>query len=72
MEEFHAQTDWLVSACLEGEKRSGVDEILVPGQREMIQRKEALQSGLALYPGVAESLTELAERYSLTMPAPIE
>jgi LDH2 family malate/lactate/ureidoglycolate dehydrogenase len=72
MEEFHAQTDWLVSACLEGKKRPGVDEILVPGQREMIQRKEALQSGLALYPGVAESLTELAERYSLTMPVPIE
>jgi LDH2 family malate/lactate/ureidoglycolate dehydrogenase len=72
MEEFRAQTDWLVLACLDGEKRSGVDETMVPGQREMIRRYEALQSGLSLYPGVAKSLSKLAGRYGLMMPAPID
>ena len=72
MEEFRAQVDWLVSACLNGEKRPGIAEIVVPGQREMIRRDEALRSGLMLYPGVAESLAELAGRYGLPMPARIE
>ena len=72
IEEFRAQVDFLVSACLSGEKRPGVDEIVVPGQREMVRRKEALQSGLALYPGVAESLAGLAGRYGLSMPTPLE
>lgn len=72
MKEFRAQVDWLVSACLSGDKRPGVDEIVVPGQREMIRRDAALRSGLTLYPGVAESLAGLAQRYGLPMPAPIE
>ncbi len=72
MEEFRAQVDWLVSACLGGEKRPGMAEIVVPGQREMIRREEALRSGLTLYPGVTDSLAGLAGRYGLPMPAPIE
>lgn len=71
-EEFMSQTSWLVSACLKGKRRPGVDEIVVPGQREMIRREESLRSGLALDPGVVKSLAELAKRYGLTMPSPIE
>ncbi|MGD9360454.1 MAG: Ldh family oxidoreductase [Desulfobacterales bacterium] len=71
MEEFQAQVDWLVSACLNGEKRPGIAEIVVPGQREMIRRDEALRSGLTLYPGVTESLVGLTKRYGLPLPTPI-
>ena len=72
MEEFLSQTSWLVAACLNAEKRPSIDEIVVPGQREIIRRDECLRSGLPLHPGVAESLSELAKSYGLTMPPPIE
>ena len=69
--EFHAQTDYLVAACLGGKTRPGVDEIVVPGQREMIRRQKALETGLGLYPGVAEALESAARKYGIAMPQPL-
>jgi L-lactate dehydrogenase len=72
MKEFRAQVDWLVAACLGGDKRPGVDEIVVPGHRGMIKREKALRYGLRLHPGVVKSLAGMAQQYGLPMPAPME
>lgn len=70
MDAFLRQTDWLVETCLRAEPRPGVDKVLTPGRREMENREEALKHGVVLYPGIAESLAEAAEKYGLVMPGP--
>ncbi len=71
MEAFLDQTGWLARACLAAETRPGVDEVVLPGQRELLRREKALEQGVTLYHGIAESLNKAGLRYDLTMPEPI-
>ena len=70
LEDFMAQTRYLVEACLAGRTRPGVEEVVVPGQRELRRREKALREGVSLYPGLARSLTETARRLGLDPPRP--
>jgi LDH2 family malate/lactate/ureidoglycolate dehydrogenase len=68
---FTRQTGWIAAACRATPPRPGVDAVRLPGERALAHRREALDSGLALYPGIMQGLAAWAERLGVVPPRPI-
>jgi LDH2 family malate/lactate/ureidoglycolate dehydrogenase len=70
-EAFRRETSWLAGACRNTPPAPGVDAVRLPGERGLKRKREALTSGVVLYPGIMEALAPHAEKRGVTPPAPI-
>ena len=68
---FTRQTGWVAAACRATPPRPGAEAVRLPGERALAHRREALYSGLALYPGIMQGLAAWAERLGVVTPRPI-
>jgi LDH2 family malate/lactate/ureidoglycolate dehydrogenase len=68
---FARQTGWLAAACRATPPVPGVDGVRVPGERGLARKRQALKEGVALYPGIAESLAPLAAKFGVNPPQPL-
>src|SRR5258708_30938755 len=68
---FARQTSWIAEACRATPPRPGSEAVRVPGEQGLARRREAMEHGLALYPGILRGLAGRAERLAIAMPRPI-
>jgi LDH2 family malate/lactate/ureidoglycolate dehydrogenase len=68
---FTRQTGWIAAACRTTPPRPGVDAVRLPGERALAHRREALDRGLALYPGIMHDLAAWPDRFGVAPPRPI-
>jgi LDH2 family malate/lactate/ureidoglycolate dehydrogenase len=68
-EAFTRQTDVLAAACRASVPRPGFERVRVPGENALALRREALVSGVELYPGLGTDLRVWAERLAVPVPA---
>jgi LDH2 family malate/lactate/ureidoglycolate dehydrogenase len=68
--DFARQTGWIAEACRATPRVPGGEPVRLPGERALARKKAALAHGLALHPGIMESLVPHAERLGVTPPAP--
>jgi LDH2 family malate/lactate/ureidoglycolate dehydrogenase len=66
---FCRETGWLAAAC-RASPPVGVDAVRLPGQRGLDRKRVALAEGLALYPGILETLEPHAQRLGVVPPRP--
>ncbi|WP_207484383.1 Ldh family oxidoreductase [Arenibaculum pallidiluteum] len=66
---FVRQTGWIAEACRSNPPRPGVAAVRLPGQQGLARRREAMEHGVALHPGILESLRDWAGRFGVDMPA---
>ncbi len=62
------QTGWLARACRSSPPRPGVERVRLPGEQALARKRDQLERGLAMYPGIMDALTPFAERFGVTMP----
>jgi len=65
---FLRQTGWLVDACHSNPPRPGVARVRLPGENGLARKRKALTDGLALFPGIIDSLKPHAERLGVALP----
>lgn len=68
---FLRQTGWLVDACHANPPRPGVAAVRLPGEAAQARRREALASGVVLYPGIMDGLKHTAQELGVAMPYPL-
>ncbi|WPB57476.1 Ldh family oxidoreductase [Xylophilus sp. GOD-11R] len=68
---FARQTTHLAEVCRNTPPRPGVDRVRVPGDRAMVSRRQALESGVVLDASILQGLAPWLERHGLTFPAPL-
>ena len=71
LSDFTKQTGWIADACRSTPPIPGGDPVRLPGERALARKKEALENGLTLYPGIMDSLLPHAERLGVSPPAPL-
>lgn len=69
--DFVRETDWLAKACRECPQAEGVDSVRLPGHRGLERKRRALAEGVALYPGILDSLMTFAEKCGASVPQPV-
>lgn len=67
-EAFLRQTGWLADTCRANPPRPGVSAVRLPGQAALARRRAALTDGMALHPGIIESLAPHAARLGVALP----
>ncbi|HEX3501387.1 MAG TPA: Ldh family oxidoreductase [Stellaceae bacterium] len=65
------QTGWLAAACRATPPRPGGEAVRLPGGQGLARRRQALEHGLTLYPGIMRGLTGWADRLGVAVPRPI-
>ncbi|TVQ37606.1 MAG: Ldh family oxidoreductase [Geminicoccaceae bacterium] len=65
---FVRQTGWLAEAVTSNPPRPGVEAVRLPGQRGLQKKREALQNGVDLYPGILDSLRAEALKRDVPWP----
>ena len=70
-EGFIEQVNDIIKSCQAATSIPGEAGVRIPGQHALARKRDALKNGLTLYPGIAESLERLAQRYTLITPAPV-
>lgn len=65
--DFRRQVNGIVHSCRAATPVPGGGGVRIPGEQALARKRDALKNGLALYPGIAESLDKLAKRFSLTL-----
>lgn len=68
---FRRETSWLAAACRATPPVPGVDAVRMPGQRGLERKRQALAEGVALYPGIMESLANFATKFGVNPPQPL-
>jgi len=68
-EAFLRQTGWLTKACHSNPPRPGVPRVRLPGENGLARKRKAVTDGVALFPGIMESLKPHAERLGVALPA---
>jgi LDH2 family malate/lactate/ureidoglycolate dehydrogenase len=53
---FAARVDRLIEETKRGQRASGIDEILIPGERELKARERSLKEGVRLRPSTYRTL----------------
>ncbi|WP_276121773.1 Ldh family oxidoreductase [Pararhizobium qamdonense] len=66
---FLKQTGWLADACRANPPRPGVSKVRLPGEAALARKRAALENGVALHPGIIDSLVAHAERLGIAMPS---
>lgn len=65
--DFLAQVKGIVDACRAAKPMPDGDGVRMPGERALWRKREALANGVVLYPGIADSLQKLAQRFALSL-----
>jgi len=65
---FVRQTAWLAEAIRRSPARPGVERVRLPGDNAAARKREALERGLELYPGILDALRPSAEKLGVAMP----
>jgi LDH2 family malate/lactate/ureidoglycolate dehydrogenase len=68
IEAFRARMDHLIREVKRQPRAAGVDEILIPGEREARRMRETLRDGIALGPELVAALRAEAERTGVAVP----
>jgi LDH2 family malate/lactate/ureidoglycolate dehydrogenase len=68
IETFRARMDHLIREVKRQPRAVGVDEILIPGERESRRMRDALRDGIALGPELVAALRAEAEKTSVAAP----
>jgi LDH2 family malate/lactate/ureidoglycolate dehydrogenase len=63
--EFTARVDCLIEQTKAGERSENVEEILIPGERELRDRERNLRAGVPLLPSTYRALREYAQKARL-------
>ncbi|MGH6945278.1 MAG: Ldh family oxidoreductase [Geminicoccaceae bacterium] len=59
---FARQTGFIAAACRANPPAPGVDRVRLPGEHTLARRRQALEGGVRLHPGIMEALAPWAER----------
>lgn len=70
-DEFRRQMGWLAASCRESPPVPGGEPVRLPGDRGLAHKRRALAEGLALYPGILESLEKWEQKLGVSPPQPI-
>ena len=65
------EASWLAEAARTNPPRPGLPPVRVPGDAAQRRRREAMASGVELYPGIMDGLARTAQRLGVELPAPI-
>ena len=65
---FVRQTTWLADTCRNSAPRPDVARVRVPGESALAKRREAIERGVAPYPGVVDALRPWADKFGVPMP----
>jgi len=68
---FARETGWLARACRSAAPRPGVERVRLPGEQALARRRQALERGVGLYPGIMDALKPFAERFGVERPNPL-
>ncbi len=71
IEDFRRETEWLATACRNSPPVPGGPDVRLPGERGLANKRRALAEGVALYPGILESLAQWSAKYGIDPPAAI-
>lgn len=69
--DYLAEVDHLVRVCREAAPDDPAQPVRVPGERGWLRRRRALSEGVALYPGVMESMLPWARKLGVEPPPPL-
>jgi L-lactate dehydrogenase len=69
-EAFMRQMSWVAATCRRSVPRPGGDQVRLPGERALANRRKALQDGLFLELSLEAPLTRLSDRYGVPFPSP--
>ncbi len=67
---FRRQTGFIAAACRRNPPAPGVQSVRVPGELSLARKRQALEQGVRLYPGILEALRPWAERLDVAPPRP--
>ena len=70
-EALKREAGWLADACRNSKPAPGEASVRLPGDGGLARRKKALEDGVELFPGIAQSLNDWAEKLNVTPPAPL-
>ena len=68
VEAYLRETSWLARLCRETPPVPGVAAVRLPGQQACARRHAGLADGVALYPGIMDSLASWAEKLKVALP----
>lgn len=71
LDAFARQTGWLAEAARDNKPRPGVERVRLPGERGLARKRAMLGGGVALYPGIMDSLSTWAQMLDVQKPAPL-
>ncbi len=65
---FVRQTGFIADACRRNPPAPGAQAVRLPGELSLTRKREALEQGVQLYPGIMEALRPLAEQLGVAAP----
>jgi LDH2 family malate/lactate/ureidoglycolate dehydrogenase len=68
---FKAQMSHIAQSCRDTPARPGVDRVRLPGERGLALARDYSRDGLRLADGIVEALIPWAQRFRITLPAPV-
>lgn len=69
--DYLREADYLLGACRRAAPDDPASPVRVPGEGALLRRREALISGVVLYPGIMAALESRARAAGLAVPAPL-
>ncbi len=70
--EFKRQTDHVAAACRASPPRPGFGRVRLPGENGLRRRREQLEHGVELYPGIMAGLEPWAQKLGTTIPPSLD
>lgn len=69
LDAFRRQTGWLREACATNPPRPDVERVRLPGQAALARKRQTLENGVVLHPGIMESLHARAGEFGIDPPS---
>lgn len=70
-EGFMQESSWLAKACLDAEPLDQKNPVRLPGQAALRKKRQYLETGVELDPGILPSLENWSSKLGIPMPGPI-
>ena len=67
---FVRQTGFIAAACRRNPPAPGVQAVRLPGELSLARKRQALEQGVRLYPGIMAGLRPLAAELGVALPSP--
>ena len=67
---FLRQTSFVAAACRNNPPAPGVAAVRLPGDAALARKAKALEEGMALYPGIMDSMDSWGRKYGVQQPTP--